>query len=135
MLEIQAEESSCFGMEDILNLSLLSLHFMQSIISAASFGTLYEKSQFCNHSHYLIRKVLGNKEILFKSAWLSLCDELAVILIVMSPSHSVVVTEDLLKDLFKHTMILRVWDTKDKMSTRARFDRPKAFRLPQPKPG
>ena len=45
------------------------------------------------------------------------------------------VTKDVLLKLYDHTLELRVWDTKDKCSTRARFDRPKAFRLPQPKPG
>ena len=32
--------------------------------------------------------------------------------------------------LFGHTLALKVWDTKDRVSPRARFDRPKAFRLP-----
>jgi hypothetical protein len=44
-------------------------------------------------------------------------------------------TEEFLKELFKHSLVLKVWDTKEKMSTRARFDRPKAFRLPHAKPG
>lgn len=30
-------------------------------------------------------------------------------------------------------MELKIWDTKDKVSPRARFDRPKAFRLPSSK--
>ncbi|RUS70710.1 hypothetical protein EGW08_021530 [Elysia chlorotica] len=50
-------------------------------------------------------------------------------------SHTITVTKELLLRMFNHTVELRVWDTKDKCSTRARFDRPKAFRLPQPKPG
>ena len=37
--------------------------------------------------------------------------------------------------MFNHTLELRIWDSKDKVSPRARFDRPKAFRMPQPKPG
>lgn len=50
-------------------------------------------------------------------------------------SHTITVSKELLLRMFNHTVELRVWDTKDKCSTRARFDRPKAFRLPQPKPG
>ncbi|KAK6176744.1 hypothetical protein SNE40_014985 [Patella caerulea] len=50
-------------------------------------------------------------------------------------SHTITMTKELLLKLFTHTLELRVWDTKDKVSARARFDRPKAFRLPQPKPG
>ena len=50
-------------------------------------------------------------------------------------SHTMTVTKEVLLKLYDHTLELRVWDTKDKCSTRARFDRPKAFRLPQPKPG
>lgn len=35
--------------------------------------------------------------------------------------------------MFKHKFELKMWDTKDKVSAKARFDRPKAFRLPQSK--
>ena len=35
--------------------------------------------------------------------------------------------------MFSHKVELKVWDTKDKVSAKARFDRPKAFRLPQAK--
>lgn len=45
-------------------------------------------------------------------------------------SHTVPVTTQLLLQLFSHNMDLKIWDTKDKVSPRARFDRPKAFRLP-----
>ena len=38
-------------------------------------------------------------------------------------------TEFLLK-LFDHQAMLKLWDSKDKVSAKARFDRPKAFRLP-----
>ncbi|XP_070192982.1 uncharacterized protein [Littorina saxatilis] len=55
--------------------------------------------------------------------------------IAWAHSHSMTVTKEMLLKLYNHTLELRVWDTKDKCSTRARFDRPKAFRLPQPKPG
>lgn len=37
--------------------------------------------------------------------------------------------------MFNHQLELRIWDSKDKVSPRARFDRPKAFRIPQAKPG
>ena len=43
---------------------------------------------------------------------------------------SLLVTTELLLKLFDHTVELRIWDSKDKVSARARFDRPKAFRLP-----
>lgn len=45
-------------------------------------------------------------------------------------SHTVTVTKELLLQLFVHTMDFKIWDSKDKVSPRARFDRPKAFRLP-----
>ena len=44
--------------------------------------------------------------------------------------HSVKVTKALLLQLYKHTLELRIWNTKSKLSARARYDRPKAFRLP-----
>ncbi|XP_067683346.1 uncharacterized protein [Haliotis asinina] len=55
--------------------------------------------------------------------------------IAWANTHIVTVTTDVLLKMFNHKIELRVWDTKDKVSTRARFDRPKAFRLPQAKPG
>ncbi|XP_022081512.1 uncharacterized protein LOC110974284 [Acanthaster planci] len=55
--------------------------------------------------------------------------------IAWSHSHTLKVTKELLLKLFNHTLELRIWDSKDKVSSRARFDRPKAFRLPQAKPG
>ena len=45
-------------------------------------------------------------------------------------SHTAPVTKDVLLQLFSHSMELKIWDTKDKVSPRARFDRPKAFRIP-----
>ena len=51
-------------------------------------------------------------------------------LATLSFSHTVPVTTELLLQLFSHNMDLKIWDTKDKVSPRARFDRPKAFRLP-----
>ena len=44
-------------------------------------------------------------------------------------------TDEILQKLTTHTIELRIWDTRDKLSAKARFDRPKAFRLPQAKPG
>ncbi len=35
-------------------------------------------------------------------------------------------------DLHQHVLEVRIWNSKDKLSARARFDRPKAFRLPAP---
>ena len=45
-------------------------------------------------------------------------------------SHTATITKDVLLGLFSHSMELKIWDTKDKVSPRARFDRPKAFRIP-----
>ena len=42
-------------------------------------------------------------------------------------------TQELLLKMFQHKFELKMWDTKDKVSAKARFDRPKAFRLPQTK--
>ncbi|XP_059161294.1 uncharacterized protein LOC131944620 isoform X2 [Physella acuta] len=50
-------------------------------------------------------------------------------------SHKMKVNREILMKMFHHTIELRVWDSKEKCSSRARFDRPKAFRLPQAKPG
>ena len=35
-----------------------------------------------------------------------------------------------LLELYEHTLTVRVWNTLDKLSPRAKYDRPKAFRLP-----
>ena len=45
-------------------------------------------------------------------------------------SHTATITTDVLLGLFSHSLELKIWDTKDKVSPRARFDRPKAFRIP-----
>lgn len=45
-------------------------------------------------------------------------------------SHTVTMTEELLKKMFTHTVQLRVWDTRDKVGTRAKMDRPRAFKFP-----
>ncbi|XP_035244766.1 uncharacterized protein cfap92 isoform X1 [Anguilla anguilla] len=44
------------------------------------------------------------------------------------------VTRDLLLKLTSHMVTFRVWDTKDRVSAKAKSDRPKAFRLPRGKP-
>lgn len=46
-------------------------------------------------------------------------------------SVSVWVTKEFLLSAFEHSLDLIIWDSKEKVSTRARFDRPKAFRLPE----
>ena len=50
----------------------------------------------------------------------------------VSPRHTFKVTRPLLLELYDHVMEVRVWNTKNKLSARARYDRPKAFRLPAP---
>lgn len=52
---------------------------------------------------------------------------------VLYYSRKVNVTKDGLLRMFKHKVELKVWDTRDKVSVKARFDRPKAFRLPNTK--
>ena len=44
-------------------------------------------------------------------------------------------TEDLLLALYDHTLEVRLWNSKEKLAPRARFDRPRAFRLPAPPTG
>ncbi|KAB5537023.1 hypothetical protein PHYPO_G00114050 [Pangasianodon hypophthalmus] len=41
------------------------------------------------------------------------------------------VTRELLIKMSSHKITFRLWDTKDKVSPKAKYDRPKAFRLPQ----
>jgi len=52
--------------------------------------------------------------------------------VMWSHKHPISVTKALLLDMFSHTVNIRFWDTKDKVSVRAKFDRPKVFRLPPP---
>ena len=48
-------------------------------------------------------------------------------------SHKIKVTKDVLLKMFNHSLELKIWDSKERVSPRARFDRPKAFKLPQPR--
>ncbi|KAK7127703.1 hypothetical protein R3I93_020321 [Phoxinus phoxinus] len=48
-----------------------------------------------------------------------------------SQNLKVNVTRELLIKMASHKVTVRVWDSKDKLSFKARNDRPKAFRLPQ----
>jgi len=50
-------------------------------------------------------------------------------------SHTVTVTESLLKDMVSHSVVIQFWDNKEKCSNHARSDKSKAFRLPADKPG
>lgn len=50
-------------------------------------------------------------------------------------SHELQITEENILDLYGHTLEFKLWDSKDKVSAKARFDRPKAFRLPTNKDG
>ena len=47
-------------------------------------------------------------------------------------THNDTHTKTLLLDLYNHILEVRVWNSKSKLSARARYDRPKAFRLPAP---
>ncbi|XP_065829258.1 uncharacterized protein [Oscarella lobularis] len=48
-----------------------------------------------------------------------------------SQKRRIEITMDLLTALFSHRVDLQIWNSKDKVSARARFDRPKALRSPQ----
>ena len=50
-------------------------------------------------------------------------------------SHTVTVTESLLKDMVSHSLVVQIWSNKDKCSNRARSDKAKAFKLPADKSG
>jgi len=52
---------------------------------------------------------------------------------LVSCRHSIKVNKNSLLDLYNHVFYLRIWDGKNKVSPRARFDQPKAFRLPASK--
>lgn len=45
------------------------------------------------------------------------------------------VTKELLIKMATHKITVKVWDSKDKISFRARNDRPKVFRLPHERSG
>lgn len=53
--------------------------------------------------------------------------------LIISYRHSIKVNKNLLLDLYDHIFHLRIWDGKSKVSPRAKFDQPKAFRLPASK--
>ncbi|XP_056000936.1 uncharacterized protein LOC130048351 isoform X2 [Ostrea edulis] len=55
--------------------------------------------------------------------------------VAWSHKHVVNVTSDLLVKLFTHNIELRIWDTKDKVGAKARFTKPKQFKIPNSKPG
>ena len=52
------------------------------------------------------------------------------VIICSTHRHTFKVNKALLLDLYDHTLEVRVWTGKNKLSARARYDRPKAFRLP-----
>ncbi|KAK3601780.1 hypothetical protein CHS0354_016147 [Potamilus streckersoni] len=55
--------------------------------------------------------------------------------VAWSHCHRFRVDKEMLLKMFTHTVEVRIWDTKDKLSTRAKFDRPKIFKFPLTKPG
>jgi len=57
----------------------------------------------------------------------------AIDIIIPHCRHSFKVNKDLLLSLYDHVFSLRIWEGKNKVSPRARFDQPKAFRLPASK--
>ncbi len=44
--------------------------------------------------------------------------------------HIFKVNKEQLLELYDHVLEIRIWNTKSKLSARAKFDRPKAFRIP-----
>ncbi|XP_062843232.1 uncharacterized protein cfap92 isoform X2 [Trichomycterus rosablanca] len=53
--------------------------------------------------------------------------------IAWSQSVKLNMTKELLLKMPSHKIIFRLWDTKDKVCAKAKYDRPRAFRLPQRK--
>lgn len=47
-----------------------------------------------------------------------------------SPRHTFKATKEALLDLYQHSVEVRVWNSRDKLSARARYDQPRAVRLP-----
>ncbi|RDD42894.1 Uncharacterized protein TrispH2_004889 [Trichoplax sp. H2] len=71
-------------------------------------------------------KIYTENESKVQKTW----QELDQTWIAWTQSQTVNVDTEFLLKLFEHQMVLRMWDSKDKVSAKARFDRPKAFRLP-----
>ncbi len=44
--------------------------------------------------------------------------------------HVFKVSKEQLLEMYDHVLEIRIWNTKSKLSARAKFDRPKAFRIP-----
>ena len=59
-------------------------------------------------------------------------NNIIIIIIVVFNSHQLKLSLKSLLELYNHTLIVRLWNTSDKLAPKARFDRPKAFRLPAP---
>lgn len=57
---------------------------------------------------------------------------MAHFIIIISYSHKISLSLDSLLDLYNHTLTFQLWNSKEKVSARAKYDRPKAFRLPVP---
>lgn len=49
--------------------------------------------------------------------------------------HVVNISSELLLKMFTHNIELRIWDTKEKVGAKARFTKPKQFKIPNSKPG
>lgn len=59
-----------------------------------------------------------------------------VVWVAWSQSVKTAISNDMLKSVASHEVVLRAWDSKEKCSSRCRWDtKPKAFRFPPPKPG
>lgn len=72
---------------------------------------------------------LERQDPLVKKVW----REGEITWIAWSQKHKLFITKDVLLKLYNHTLELRIWDTKDKVGTRAKFDRPKLSKLPTSK--
>lgn len=62
-------------------------------------------------------------------------DRLHLLIGIFCSRHVVNVSNDLLLKLFTHSIELRIWDTRDKVGTKARFTKLKQFKIPNSKPG
>ncbi|MCI4390182.1 hypothetical protein PGIGA_G00119660 [Pangasianodon gigas] len=75
----------------------------------------------------LVAKVYMDNETKVLKAW----QEGDHLWLGWSQSVKLNVTRELLIKMSSHKITFRLWDTKDRVSPKAKYDRPKAFRLPQ----
>ncbi|KAH3893051.1 hypothetical protein DPMN_017190 [Dreissena polymorpha] len=76
-------------------------------------------------------KVHMEREAVIKKTW----QDGDITWFAWTQKHKLYITKDVLLKLYNHTLELRIWDTKDKVQTRVKFERPRLFKLPALKQG